>query len=240
MSPAGSLRREGVVLLDQRLEPPLLERLRERFLELLAEHAGQQPTNRGPARYQIYLPWEPPFDDPGLWARPEVLEVVQDLLGPDPALVYLASDTPLPGSEYQKVHADTRQLFPEAPLAMPPYGLVLNVPLVDCTEENGSLEYWPGTHLFPPPVSPSVEAETLSGIPSCRANMPAGSLLLRDLRLWHRGTPNRSSSPRPHLAVVYVRGWYRFEQQPPAIPAAAWETLPEAHRALLRHARRID
>jgi len=208
----------------------LLEALRRRFGELLAAQQAA-PTNRGPARYQMYLPWEPPFSDPGLWAAPRALAVVRAVFAEEPALVYLASDTPLPGSDFQRVHADTRVLFPETALAPPAYGLVLNVPLVDCSEANGSLEFWPGTHLTPPP--PDVETAA-AGLPSRRANLAAGDGLLRDLRMWHRGTPNRSTAPRPHLALVYVRPWYRFEQQQPAIPPAALSGLTEAQRHLLR------
>src|SRR5206468_5988442 len=162
------------------------EPMRERFEALLREKQERDPFNRGPNRFQMYLPWEPPFADPLLYENPAVLAVVQAVLGPDPALVYFASDTPLPGSDYQRVHADTRLLFPETTLSLPAYGLVLNVPLVDCSEENGSLEYWPGTHLVPR----KLDLESLAAeLPSRRANLKACTILIRDLRMWHRGTP---------------------------------------------------
>jgi ectoine hydroxylase-related dioxygenase (phytanoyl-CoA dioxygenase family) len=40
--------------------------------------------------------------------------------------------------------------------------------------------------------------------------MPAGSFLIRDPRMWHRGTPNRSTQARPMLSLAYGRPWYRF------------------------------
>ncbi len=234
---ADAIRMMGYTVLEERLPADLVERLSHRFGELIAAKAAAEETNRGPQRYQMYLPWEPPFSEPLFYAHEAVLPVVEAVLGPDPTLVYLASDTPLPGSAYQRVHSDTRLLFPETTLSLPAYGLVLNVPLVDCSEENGSLEFWPGTHLMPGPM----ELERLAPeLPSRRANLPAGSILLRDPRMWHRGTPNRSQTPRPHLALVYVRSWYRFEQQVPALSRAAWEALPETHRRLLRYARVED
>lgn len=228
------VRVDGYSVLEAVLPARSVEAMRERFLELLREKEAREPYNRGAQRFQMYLPWEAPFADPLLYENDRVLRLVEAVLGPDPALVYFASDTPLPGSDYQRVHADTRLLFPETILSLPCYGLVLNVPLVDCTEENGSLEFWPGgTHFMPA----RVDMERLAaGMQSRRANLKAGSGLVRDLRMWHRGTPNRSGAPRPHLALVYVRPWYRFEQQVPALPRAAYDRLSERGRRLLRYA----
>jgi hypothetical protein len=66
--------------------------------------------------------------------------------------------------------------------------------------------------------------------------MEAGDVVIRDLRMWHRGTPNRSDRSRPNVALVYTRPWYRFEQKPPAIPRGRWESLSDHERALFRHA----
>ena len=57
---------------------------------------------------------------------------------------------------------------------------------------------------------------------------------LRDLRVWHRGTPNRSSRSRPHLALVYTRPWYRFEQPPFELSQATYDSLSEKARAMFR------
>lgn len=238
---ADQIRVNGYAVLPGRLPEPLVAAMRERFLELLAMRVAAEPTNRGANRYQMYVPWETPFADPQFYENEDVLALAEAVMGLDLALVYLASDTPLPGSDYQRVHSDTRLLFPETRLSLPAYGLVLNVPLVDCTEENGSLEFWPGgTHLSPIRPGPEEMDRLAAQLPSARANLPAGSLLLRDLRMWHRGTPNRSSLPRPHLALVYTRPWYRFEQQPPTLPRTAYDALSERARRLLRFAQVSD
>lgn len=234
-SRAEQVRVDGFTVLEEVLAPDVVAGLSSEFSVLLGRHAAVHPVNRGPNRFQMYLPWEPPFADPLLYENEHALAVIDAVLGPDAALVYFASDTALPGSDYQRVHADTRLLFPEARLSLPAYGVVLNVPLVDCTEENGSLEFWPGgTHLTSGPVDLEKLAPQML---SRRANLKAGSMLIRDLRMWHRGTPNHSSAARPHLALVYTRPWYRFEQEVPAITAAAFEKLSERGRLLLRHAR---
>ena len=235
---AEQVRVNGCAVLEDLLPPDVTAAMRQRFDELLAEKAEREPFNRGANRFQMYLPWEAPFSDARLYENDDVLAVVEAVMGPDPALVYFASDTPLPGSDYQRVHADTRLLFPETTLSLPAYGLVLNVPLVDCTEENGSLEFWPGgTHLMPGPAGLARLAPLMA---SRRANLKAGSALIRDLRMWHRGTPNRSAASRPHLALVYVRPWYRFEQEVPSLTRPAYDALSERAQKLLRYARILD
>jgi hypothetical protein len=68
--------------------------------------------------------------------------------------------------------------------------------------------------------------------------MPAGSLLIRDMRMWHRGTPNRSTVARPHLALIYSRFWYRETGYPPiAIDNAVFEGLSPRARQLFRFER---
>jgi len=228
---AEQVRVNGYAVLPERLPATLVQAMRAQFDELLAHFAAREPTNRGAQRFQMYLPWEPPFAEPLVYENEAALAVMEAVMEPDLALRYFASDTPLPGSDYQRVHSDTRLLFPETTLSLPCYGMVLNVPLVDCTEENGSLEFWPSTHLMPG----KSDVERLAPLlPSCRANLRAGTILLRDLRMWHRGTPNRSAASRPHLALVYTRPWYRFEQSPPQLTHAQFDALSDRAKRMLR------
>jgi ectoine hydroxylase-related dioxygenase (phytanoyl-CoA dioxygenase family) len=232
------LKMDGYVVLEDLLPLPLVDAMRERFDALLAERQAAQSSNRGPNRYQMYVPFEPPFADPALYENPAVLQILEALMGPDLICTYFASDTPLPGSEHQRVHVDTRLLFPETPLSLPAYGAVLNVPLVDVTEENGPLELWcGGTHLMPGRLDMAALAP---GMASVRLKLNAGSALLRDLRVWHRGTPNRSARSRPHLALVYTRAWYRFEQPPFELSRAAFEALSDRAQAMFRFNRIVE
>ncbi|MCA1595310.1 MAG: phytanoyl-CoA dioxygenase family protein [Chloroflexi bacterium] len=226
------LRMDGYVILESLLPLHKIVDLRERFETLLAEKIRSEPSNRGSNRYQMFLPFEPPFDDPELYHNPLVMKILDALMGQDLIMTYLASDTPLPGSEYQAVHSDTRLLFPETSFSLPAYGVVLNVPLVDFTEENGPLELWPGgTHLMPGRLDMKKLAPAMESV---RLLPRAGSVVLRDLRCWHRGTPNRSTAGRPNLALVYTRPWYRFEQRPLTIPGDVYRALPEPEQRLLR------
>jgi ectoine hydroxylase-related dioxygenase (phytanoyl-CoA dioxygenase family) len=235
---AEELRVRGYTLFAGLLPAALVTEMREAFDALLENYRATHPTNRGANRFQMYLPFEPPLAHPLLYENDDVLAVAQEVLGEQMCCEYFASDTPLPGSDYQRTHSDTRLLFPEYRISLPAYGLVLNVPLVDVTLENGPLEIWPGgTHLWP--GGGDVDA-LAKGMPSERLTMPAGTGILRDLRMWHRGTPNRGERSRPHLALVYTRAWYRFEQEPPTIRRSVYEGLSPRAKALFRFANRVD
>ena len=128
---------------------------------------------------------------------------------------------------------DYQHLFPEFPhQPTPACGLVLNLPLVDFTEQNGAIEIWPdGSHLIAPGAEIMKLAEKMH---SERLLMPAGSLLLRDLRMWHRGTPNESDEPRPNLAFIFARNWLATKYPKIRIPQGTYDGLSEAAQQLFR------
>jgi hypothetical protein len=64
-------------------------------------------------------------------------------------------------------------------------------------------------------------------MPSVRTNVRAGDLIVRDLRLWHRGMPNQTTAIRTMLAIVYNTPWFRQTAPPIQIPRASWEALSE-------------
>ena len=211
---------QGYTVLPDLLEPDLVEQVRVAFMPLLERHVAAAPTNRGVNRYQMYVPFEPPFNSLDLIANPRVLAIVDLVLGADAECTYLASDTPLPGADYQHGHMDSTVLFPGFDAPLPPYALGFNVPLVDVDADNGPLECWPGGEH-----SAAAEAD-----PPLRLTVPAGTGVVRDTRMWHRGSPNRSDAPRPMLALLYNRPWYRFALDRPTITRDRFEALPEAVR----------
>lgn len=225
------VRMNGFVLFERVLSETLVQALHATFLRVFEKYVARTDPNRGTHRYQMHLPFVEPFIHPDVTANPFALQVIEALLGEECVCHYFASDTPLPGSDYQRVHADIHPLFAEGP-PTPPYSLVMNVPLVDCTVENGAVEVWPGgTHLMPPGIDMQALAPLMH---SERVCMPAGSLLIRDMRMWHRGTPNRSSHPRPHLAFIYSKPWLRISYPPIAIPQETYDTLTERQKRLFR------
>jgi hypothetical protein len=146
------------------------------------------------------------------------------LLGPEPTLMTYATNSSFPGSAQQGVHADCP--FPAHPDHTTTNGrspgVVLNIPLHDFTIENGATLVYPGSHLNVDPVviaSDNVgdsNAPSDAALASRHAVRPAeqpcpkrGDIVIRDLRLWHGGMPNRSDHPRAMLAMVHVAADYR-------------------------------
>lgn len=230
---AERLRVNGFIVLENVIPVKLIHEVREAFQALLND-AMQRPANRGRGRFDIGIPFKPPFNDPRLYANETALAVIQRVLGSDCVAGCYASVTNLPGTDYQPVHQDAPgELYPETPgIPVPPFELTMSFPLVDVTEELGPMELWPGTNWVP---NPQMMEQVASGMRSYKAIAPEGSILIRDLRTWHRGTPNRGNQPRTLMGVAYTRPWFRYyTSQPINIPAATWETLSERERRLLR------
>jgi ectoine hydroxylase-related dioxygenase (phytanoyl-CoA dioxygenase family) len=73
--------------------------------------------------------------------------------------------------------------------------------LSDCsTPENGPTYVVPGSHRFGRPVNPS-EADR-KGIPMCGK---AGTAVLINSNVWHRGCENKSDISRETLQITFAR-----------------------------------
>lgn len=207
------VKKNGYIVLEKVLNDEQIKELRDAFDPLFDEYTKKKGFNTGTNRAQMFLPMIAPFCADHVIANPMALSVIDSLVGSDCRCTYFASDTACPGSDYQNVHSDLPPLFPELGVALPVYCLVLNIPLVDVTEENGPLEIWPGgTHLDPDNTRHTdVWGETLRAakhMHSEKVFMPAGSMVIRDIRMWHRGTPNVTDKLRTNLAFIYHREWF--------------------------------
>ena len=119
---------------------------------------------------------------------------------------------PTTGSEPQRqpVHSDADFAHPDHAFA-----LVVNVPLITMRPENGSTEVWLGTHKdFGLAAQEGAHGERASGrvrqslleersgvSPPTQPIVPKGSVIIRDLRLWHAGMPNYTDEVRIMLAM---------------------------------------
>ena len=151
------------------------------------------------------------------WASPDPIatQITSAVLGPRPKLTFCSGNSAMPpfaGSppQRQPVHSDADFAHTDHPFA-----LVVNVPLIDMMPENGSTEIWLGTHKsFGIEAQEGQHGERASGRiqaslleerarskPPSQPVIPKGSLVVRDLRLWHAGMPNTTSEVRVMLAM---------------------------------------
>ncbi|KAG0645668.1 Kanamycin biosynthesis J [Hyphodiscus hymeniophilus] len=161
------------------------------------------------------------FND--IYFNPYVAQVVNALLGPRPIWNFLTANTAIAGSKglRQRVHKDNGVDHP-----LCPYYIIANVPLIDFSPQNGSTEFWLGSHqnttgaeqeLRPlgHPLGPYdtfvkeqfVEARR-NVRPPIQTVLCRGDITLRDLRLYHAGMPNPGDDHRIMLALGYQASWY--------------------------------
>ena len=186
-----------------------------------------------------------PFMDPRVIDNPFAMPILKAAMG-EKVFAYLpyGCNSTQPGCDIQWIHRDSGQLFPELPFALPVSTIVVNIPLVDFTVENGATEVWPGSHLIidDPAVRNSpynvCDEDRAARLPSFQLEMPAGSVVVRDMRCWHRAMPNRTQTIRHMLALVYFR---RFHHSPDApgifsrrIPEDIWTDMSEETQEVYR------
>lgn len=230
---AAEVRRDGITILRGHLDPGLLRAWAAAFAPLLASHLEHATaSNRGAARHYITLPLDGVFADPAVFADDDILGIVERLVGPEPVLCQLATDTPMRGSDYQPLHRDTAPLFPETGEESAPFQLAVNFPLCDVTLENGVFETSRGTQLMARDAALAAIAAgsiALEAVP-----MALGDVMIRDVRAIHRGTPNRTDTARPMVVLGYSRRWLLRPEVHIDVPRALLASLPARAAHLLR------
>jgi hypothetical protein len=213
-----ALRADGFVVLNDVVQPDHLDTLHERLVSDLdaLKARTDTPYNWNAGNLQQDPPPFPPYLFEDVLLNPFVISVTSAVLGPRIKNVMYGGNTALPGDQRQPVHVDVGHLWPlevlEGP--HPAAQLVVNVPTVDVSPQNGATELWPGTHRElgvgsgdDIKISPAaVEARRAISLP-IQPTFRRGSILIRDIRLWHAGMPNRTLAPRPMIAMVHACDW---------------------------------
>jgi hypothetical protein len=120
-----------------------------------------------------------------------ITEVIRQLYG-KPMPLRVSCNFNLPNSVAQHYHMDG--VFTED-------FMIANVAVVDTDLVNGAIDVLPGTHsrfyeFWRYALQRRYRLTT-------RLPLKAGDVLVRTSRLWHRGMPNRSATPRPMLAFTF-------------------------------------
>jgi hypothetical protein len=236
----GGFLRDGFCILPGFIERAKIDRWNGAFQPLLSEHLRSQAdaSFRGANRHYVTLPFTRPFADPTIFDDDTLIAILERVVGKDFVMCQLASDTPTLGSDYQDIHSDAPPLFSEENLSTPSFQLAVNFPLCDVTKENGPLEITRGTHRIP-----KLEglAKIESGeIPIESIEMKMGDVMVRDVRCLHRGTPNRTDTPRPMVVIGYSRKWLYRPEVHIDVPRSEFEKLSERAKHMLRFNPLID
>jgi hypothetical protein len=213
-----ALRSDGFVVVNDVVDPAHLDVLHGRMIgDLDALQARRDaPYNWNAGNLQQDPPPFPPYLFADVLLNPFVISVTSAVLGPGVKNVMYGGNTALPGDQRQPVHVDVGHLWPidvlEGP--HPAAQLVVNVLTVDVSPENGATELWPGTHRElgvgvgdDIKVAPDAVEARRALCPPIQPTFRRGSMLIRDIRLWHAGMPNRTAAPRPMIAMVHTTPW---------------------------------
>ncbi len=235
--------KDGYVILDHVVPEQKIAALdtefRTRYPNYLQDNELADMLRVGDRRYMIPVNLSGGFADPLIYANPYVAAVAKLALGPDTILESFGAFVSLAGAEEQHIHRDSPFLFDAAiaPL-LPAHALTLAIPLIDMNDSHGTTALWPASHRW---------KERNDEVPPIAPDVPAGSCMLWDFRLLHRGTENRSERHRPVIHSTYARRWYQdptnFAKK--ALPRVLFpeeflESIPEDRRGLFYHFLKTD
>lgn len=213
-----AIRVDGYVILENIVKHQNLDILRERMDSdsqklIKAEKWGGAGMlighlQQGPPPFAPYI-----FKD--IVANTYVIQVTKALLGEGVYNNFYNGNTNCPGSGTQPLHRDSDHLWQNQEVPHPTAEVVVNISPQETTEENGSVELWPGSHLdiSGRHIDDDHEAERREISPPIRGNTKKGSVLIRDMRLWHRGVPNMSDEPRHMIAMIHRIYWLRTRRR---------------------------
>jgi ectoine hydroxylase-related dioxygenase (phytanoyl-CoA dioxygenase family) len=203
---AARIARDGYTILEDAIEPELLEALSTDLLRLERELAVRPARNdfEGTRTVRIYnlLVHGPLYER--IPVHPQVLPLVEAVLDAGCLVSSLSSISIDAAETPQPIHADDQMI----PLPKPHVATVCNTmwALTDFTEANGATRIIAGSHLRD--HSP-VYGRHYDSVP---AEMRRGSVLVWHGSLWHGGGANRTDTRRVGIAMNYCAGWIRQQE----------------------------
>jgi ectoine hydroxylase-related dioxygenase (phytanoyl-CoA dioxygenase family) len=231
---AERVRVDGFCVLPDHLPEEKLLAWRQSLEPIIAAHVAREEndSNRGAGRFHVTLPFVEPFADEDIFVDPDILGIVRGLVGEDATVDELAADTVMKGSDSREIQRDSQPLFPESGRETPAYLLAVNFPLAEVTLENGPLEVARGTHGVT--KEEGIRLIESGERPLEPLAMALGDVLIRDVRLLHRGAPNRTDEPCSTVVIGYSRRWLFRPEVSIEIPRETHERLGPTARYLLR------
>ncbi|KAL1893492.1 hypothetical protein Sste5346_006320 [Sporothrix stenoceras] len=167
---------------------------------------------------------DPELLHPSIHTNLVATQVCAVAMGPNPVLRYHKANTNFPDEARQPVHSDVHYEHPRACFA-----LAVNRIPVDCDAFMGSNEMWLDTHNVTYSrdqdgvrgIFPHLLAERRKVCPPIQPSLKRGSIIIRDMRLWHAGMPNKTEDTvRVKINLIYFANWYRCPMQIKFPPSA--------------------
>lgn len=223
---ASFFHKDGIVVLENVIDTAHLDHLNSILTPEALEIANDPNHHFNFGKHTRNMDQAPPptrdlmYKD--IWANSFACAVLSVILGPRPVIHYANGNTALQASPdgRQPVHSDCEFDHP----VYFPFACVLNINLVDTSPENGATEVWPGSHHVSTPechvtppgtpekildIQPQLVEERRRHSPPVQPCTKRGSIVIRDLRLWHAGMPNLTPIPRIMLAFVAQPAWFQ-------------------------------
>ena len=214
---AQAIEQKGFVVLAQAIAHDHLDILYEKMLadtrELItASDRGEEISGWKRGHLQQKPPHHAPYIFRDIVANPFAIQVTKSVLGAGLFNAFYSGNTNLPDSEEQPLHRDALPLWPAWPHAHPATTLVINISPIDIHPHNGSTEIWPGSHLVTGELHEALIEKRRAVASPIRVEASKGSIVIRDIRLWHRGVPNLSDQVRHMIAMVHQVRWFHKAQ----------------------------
>ena len=147
----------------------------------------------------------------GVVHDPHILDLVQDLIGPDIKLYATQVFAKPEGGTAEAWHQDSMSWT----FFAPHNHVTIWIALDDATQENGALNYIPGSHRYGyvvrekiPELVSQLEADSVV-IPR-----PAGHAAVHHTLLLHKTGPNTTTAPRRGMAMHFIRSDTRYLGDP--------------------------
>ncbi|RSH87826.1 uncharacterized protein EHS24_000343 [Apiotrichum porosum] len=200
---------DGLVVVQGVVDTTAIDRLNARMVEDTRTLVAR--GDDGPFNYNLGNLQQSPPNDP---------DITNAYLGEKPTMSFISSNAAVKAEVGQPVHSDAD--FDHPSNLEIPFAAVVNVGLIDMHPENGSTQVWLGTQNNNVSAQDGAHGERASGrikldllekrrvvSPPIQPTVKKGSIVIRDLRLWHAGMPNKTNDVRIMLAMIHFAPWYR-------------------------------
>ncbi len=203
-----AIERDGYTIIEDVLKPDSVDAIAKRVREI--EKETLEETERGgpgngssQLRTAGLLQLDPLFRE--IPILPDVLPVVQGILGIECLLSTFSAIDVLPGENKQPIHPDDAHI----PLPRPhqPVTCTCMVAIDDFTIENGAPRLLRGSHKTAGAPDDGTDTRKADGM--IAAEMRAGSVVAFNGSLLHQAADNESDAPCLGLEVSYCASWMR-------------------------------